>query len=122
MYGISSYRSQRKQTASPAQVVAMLFVELARRIESAASCLDVGDKLGAAGHLHHAREILTELQMALDPVPGAEPIVANLRRVYDWAFQELIAVSGTGDAAQARAVGRALEPLVEAWTAIQGSV
>lgn len=115
MNAIATYRSRRVETASPHQIVVMLYQELLRRIELGAAHLEEGSLTKASPHLHHAREILAELLASLEPVPGAEELVIRLAALYKWGMAELIAAGPPKDAARARAVGRAFEPLLDGW-------
>ncbi|MEQ1506439.1 MAG: flagellar export chaperone FliS [Myxococcota bacterium] len=116
MNAIASYKTRRLETASPHQIVVMLFQELQRRIELGARKLDDGKKGEAAPHFHHAREILAELLASLDPVPGSEELVKNLSGLYRWSVSELIAAGRDTDPARARAVSRAIQPVLEGFT------
>jgi flagellar protein FliS len=123
MNAIASYRSQRVQTASPHQVVVMLYQELLRRIELGAVHLEKSAFSEATVHFHHAREILMELLASLSPVPGAEELVANLTRLYKWGTAELVAVTRERDPARARKVAQVFEPLLDGWveTLVRGT-
>ncbi len=120
MYGINTYRSRRVDTASPAQVVLLLLLEAARQMELAAQCID-GEKGDAPSHLHAARNILTELQAALDPTGPAAELVGRLGPLYTWAQAELAAGGWRRDAPRIRAVGRAIAPLIEAWSIVRST-
>lgn len=123
MNAIASYRSRRVETASPHQILVMLYQELLRRIELGASKLEQNQPLEAIPHLHHARDILSELMSSLQPVDGAEKLVGNLMGMYKWGIAELAASYRTRSPEQARAVARAFEPLLDGWveTLVRGT-
>jgi flagellar protein FliS len=123
MNAIASYRSRRVETASPHQIVVMLYQELLRRIELGAVHLEKSSFTEATTHFHHAREILVELLASLAPVAGAEDLVANLTRLYKWGAAELVAVARERDPARARGVARVFEPLLDGWveTLVRGA-
>lgn len=112
---IASYRSRRIETASSVQIVVMLFQETLRRIELAATSLENGKVRDATGHFQHARNVIAELLGSLEPVPGAEQLVAKLASLYVWSAAELGEARRDRDPVRARQVVRALEPLLEAW-------
>lgn len=118
MHAIDCYRSRRVETASPAQAVLLLLREAARRVEMGAQAIEQ-DKPGETRlHLHAAREIVAELRAALDPANGAAAIVCELSALYSWAQGELASGSWKRDAERVRGVGRALVPLIEAWSTV----
>lgn len=118
MNAIASYRTRRVETASPLQVVVMLYQELLRRIELGAMQLEAGSPVQAAKHFHHGREIVSELLAGLDPAGGDPALVLNLSGLYKWTAAELIASTRDRDPARARRVATVLMPLLEGWTDI----
>jgi flagellar protein FliS len=117
MNAVMSYRSRRVDTASPLQVLVMLYQELLRRIELGAMSLEEGDRAAATDHLHRAREVLSELSASLDP-RAAEKLCADLAAIYAWSLGELVAAGRTGDALRARKVGRVIQPLLEGFQSV----
>lgn len=115
MNAIASYKSRRVETASPHQILVMLYQELLRRIELGASHLEKGESSAALPHLHHARTILIELMGSLQPVEGAEALVGNLMGLYKWGINELVNAGRDRKPETARAVARAFEPLLDGW-------
>jgi flagellar protein FliS len=113
-----SYRSRRVDTASPLQVLVMLYQELLRRIELGSLSIEEGDRSGAVSHFHRAREVLSELTAALDP-RAAEKLCADLGAIYAWSLGEIVAAGRTGDALRARKVAKVIEPLLEGFLAAQ---
>lgn len=120
MNAVMSYRSRRVDTASPLQVLIMLYQELLRRIELGATALEDEDRGTATSHFHRAREVLSELTAALDP-RSAEKLCADLGAIYAWSLGELVVCSRTGDALRARKVGRVIAPLLEGFQSAAGS-
>jgi flagellar protein FliS len=118
MNAVMSYRSRRVDTASPLQVLVMLYQELLRRIELGAMALDEDDRGAATSHFHRAREVLSELSAALDP-RAAEKLCADLGAIYAWSLGELVGSARTGDALRARKVARVIEPLLEGFQSAQ---
>lgn len=121
MNAVMSYRSRRVDTASPLQVLVMLYQELLRRIEVGATCIDEGERAEAVPHFHRAREILSELSAALDP-RAAEKLCADLGAIYAWSMGELVAAGRTGDALRARKVARVIQPLLDGFQSVSTGV
>lgn len=115
---IASYRSRRIETASSVQIVVMLFQEVMRRVELAAAALEAGKVRDATPHFQHARNVIAELLGSLEPVPGAEQLVARLASLYVWAAAELSKARQDRDPVRARGVIVALRPLLEAWNEV----
>lgn len=118
MNAIASYRTRRVDTASPLQLVVMLYQELLRRIELGSMQLESGSPVEAVKHFHHAREIVTELLAALDPSAESEALVLHLSGLYKWTAAELIAAGKDRDPARSRRVAEVLMPVLEGWTEI----
>ncbi|MEQ1564113.1 MAG: flagellar export chaperone FliS [Myxococcota bacterium] len=116
MHALAAYKSRRVETASPLQLLVMLNQEMLRRIELGAIQLEAANPVDASAHFHHAREILTELTAALDPVNGPTDLTARLGDLYRWSAAELVAAGREKDPGRARKVGDALMPVLEGWS------
>ena len=113
MRPIDQYRSNRVDSASKSQIVTMLFQEIGRRLEMALDANDRGSHEWR-GHLHHVREILIELRMALD-FEAAPELCKTLASLYDWESDELISAGRDQAARRIRGVIRVNEQLLEGW-------
>jgi flagellar protein FliS len=118
MNAIAAYRSRRVETASPLQILVMLFQELLRRIELGAVHLEAGRHTDASAHLHHAREILGELLASLRPVEGGEELIGRLGNLYVWGQAELVAAGRDRDPARVRRVSEVMMPILQGWTEV----
>ena len=100
-------------TASPQQLLVMLYDRLALDLERGQAALEAGDKLGAEPHLKHAQEIVLELRACLkvELWDGAPRLAA----LYSWLLTELIAANVKGDLRRVRDCQRIVEPLRDAW-------
>lgn len=115
MTGIARYRSTKVQSAPKQQVVILLLEEAIKRLGLAKVCITEGLPYSALiGHLHHTREILLELDGALD-FNAAPELCGQLRALYRWCMDELIAVGGDRDVAHLDGVARSLESLLMGW-------
>lgn len=118
MNAIAAYRSRRVETASPLQILVMLYQELLRRIELGSLHLEAGRANDASAHFHHAREILGELLASLQPVEGAVDLVERLASLYIWCQAELVAAGRERDPARSRKVAECVMPILEGWTEV----
>ena len=100
-------------TASPQQLLVMLYDRLALDLERGQTALIAGDRTAANEQLQHAQEIVMELQGSLrvDAWDGG-PRLASL---YTWLLTELIAANVKGDARRVTDCRRIVEPLRDAW-------
>jgi flagellar protein FliS len=100
-------------TASPQQLLVMLYDRLALDLERAQTALEAGDKAGADPHLKHAQDIVLELRASLnvDVWDGAPRLAA----LYNWLLTELIQANIRGDLRRVGDCRRIVEPLRDAW-------
>jgi flagellar protein FliS len=96
------YLSDRVATASPQQLLVMLYDRLA-----------LGDRAAAGEQLQHAQEIVLELRATLkvDVWEGGPRLAA----LYVWLVQELIQANLKGDVRRVRDCRKVVEPLRDAW-------
>lgn len=110
------YQAQSVATATPAQLVTMLYdralVAIGRVQQEAANG---GESVEVVNfELQRAQDILRELQMALDHDQGGQ-IAQNLHSLYDFCVDRLLQANLHKDLSQLDAVERTLRGLREAW-------
>ncbi|GAA1794659.1 flagellar export chaperone FliS [Planosporangium flavigriseum] len=107
------YLAQSIATASPGQLLVMLYDRLVVDLTQAEEALRAGDRETGSARLMHAQEIVAELHSTLDLSvwEGA----ADLARIYRFLLTELIKANVRGDADLAGACRRMVEPLRDAW-------
>lgn len=118
MDAYSQYRTQAVTTASPAQLVAMLY-------QGAVTAITVAEQAmrdGAAGNteqahreLVRAQAIVNELTVSLDHDAGGQ-IAANLASLYEFCNDRLVRANLHKDASLLPAVRQTLAGLSEAWS------
>ncbi len=111
------YQTQAVTTASPAQLVQMLYhgaVGAVTRAEQA--LLRGGDGVIESAHddLVRAQDIITELVVSLDHEAGGD-IATNLARLYDYCLDRLRRANLDKDPALLPSVRAVLADLAEAW-------
>lgn len=100
-------------TASPHQLLVMLYDRLALDLERAEESLSLGDREAARGPVMHAQEIVLELRASLQvEVWEGGPRLAAL---YSWLVTELIQANVKGDLRRVRDCRKVVEPLRDAW-------
>ena len=107
------YLGDSVATASPQQLLVMLYDRLALDLERAEESLTLGDREAARGPVMHAQEIVLELRASLQvDVWDGGPRLAAL---YSWLVQELIQANVKGDIRRVRDCRKVVEPLRDAW-------
>jgi flagellar secretion chaperone FliS len=112
-----SYLAQSVATASPAQLVLMLFDGALGRIARAEKGLRsgvTGDVIKACADLTRAQAIVTELQLSLDRTRGGE-IASNLDALYTYCLEQLTVANRGRDTAPLAIVTKVLGDLRDAW-------
>jgi flagellar protein FliS len=100
-------------TASPQQLLVMLYDRLALDLERGHDALVAGDREAAGEQLKHAQEIVLELRASLKiEVWDGGPRLAAL---YSWLLTELIAANVKGDLRRVGDCRKIVEPLRDAW-------
>ncbi len=100
-------------TASPQQLLVMLYDRLALDLERGEEALVQGDRQGAHEPLLHAQEIILELRASLNvDVWDGGPRLAAL---YAWLLGELMQANLKGEVRRVRDCRAVVEPLRDAW-------
>jgi flagellar protein FliS len=100
-------------TASPQQLLVMLYDRLALDLERGEQALVDGDRQAASEQLMHAQEIVLELRASLrvDVWDGGP----RLSALYAWVLGELIQANLKRDVRRVRDCRKIVEPLRDAW-------
>ena len=127
---LAAYKETRVKTASPGQLVVMLYEEAVKQCDRAIELLSAGraskpaniDKANAA--IGKVQDIITELMASLDFELGGD-IAKNLFSLYMFFNRELMEANIAKDSPRISAVRAMLEELRSAWsvaaTQAQGS-
>ncbi len=107
-------------TASPHQLLVMLYDRLALDLERGETAMAVGDREMASAQLQHAQEIILELQASLkvDIWDGGP----RLSALYAWLLSELIRANTKGDLRRIADCRAIVEPLRDAWAEAAASL
>lgn len=109
----ATYLAASVSTASPAQLLVMLYDRLSLDLRRAVDALDTGARDGAHQHLLHAQDIVVELRATLkvDTWSGGPGLAA----LYDYLLTELITANVNKDRAIAQACLGTVEELRDVW-------
>ncbi len=107
------YLGDKVSTASPQQLLVMLYDRLALDLDRAQAALAAGNREAAGEQLNHAQEIVIELRSSLqvDAWEGG-PRLASL---YSWLLTELVQANVKADKNRVAACLLVVEPLRDAW-------
>ncbi len=107
------YLGDTVATASPQQLLVMLYDRLALDLERAQGALAEGDRRAAGEQLLHAQEIVLELRSSLqvDVWEGGPRLAA----LYGWLHSELVQANVKGDRNRVESCRQVVEPLRDAW-------
>jgi flagellar protein FliS len=107
------YLGDSVATASPQQLLVMLYDRLALDLERAENALVAGDRLEAGTQLRHAQDIVFELRSSLqvDVWEGGPRLAA----LYTWLITELVQANVKADRNRVTSCRQVVEPLRDAW-------
>ncbi|MBZ5610071.1 MAG: flagellar export chaperone FliS [Acidobacteriia bacterium] len=110
----NEYLSQRVETASPVELIRILYEAALRTLDEALAALYSGDILKRGRAVTKAIEILSELQMSLrcDVQPEYSNTLAGL---YSYMQQQLIRAHAEQSESRLQEVARLLRTLLEGW-------
>jgi flagellar protein FliS len=107
------YMGDTVATASPQQLLVMLYDRLALDLQRAQTAFSGGDHAEASRQLLHAQDIVTELHSSLKvEVWDGGPRLAAL---YTWLLTELVNANVKRDANRVASCLQVVEPLRDAW-------
>jgi flagellar protein FliS len=107
------YLADAVTTASPGQLLVMLYDRLATDLTHAERFLQAGDREAGSARLLHAQDIITELRATLDV--NAWDGGPGLAALYGFLFTDLVQANVRQDADRVTACRRIVEPLRDAW-------
>ena len=112
-----AYRASSVMTASPGQLVVMLYDGALRFLGQAAAAMRADDPLACDHKLRRAEAIIDELHTVLDKERGGE-IASRLEGIYVFCKRLLIEARIDGDAGKIDKVSELLGDLRGAWAEI----
>ena len=110
-----TYLAATVQTASPAQLLIMLYDRLNLDVERAADALRTGRPADAHGPLLHAQDIILELNASLDVTVWSG--AAGLASIYDYLHGQLVRANMRKDLAITESCLSLVSQLRDTWRA-----
>ena len=112
--GRNQYVKNRAATATPAQLVAMLFDGVIASLRRAAEAETSGRRAEASEQLVRAQRIVTELRCSLNFEAGS--LASDLDRIYEFVWRQLVTANVTRDPLLVMRCLELILPLQEAWS------
>jgi flagellar protein FliS len=113
---LRQYTNHSAQTATPGQLVVMLYDGFLRFAAQGKAAMERGDIGEAAQRLTRAQDIVTELRVSLDMTQG--PVAQNLASIYEYVGERLTASRLTRDSEEVAEAVRCMADLRSAWAQI----
>lgn len=123
MNNVNNYRQTHISSASPMELVLMLYDEAIRSLSKAEESFTVTtpERFETIHqNIMHAQNVITELAVSLDMGRGGE-IAANLQRLYDFMHHHLCHANARKIVEPIREVRLMLEELRDAWKTVAKS-
>jgi len=114
MNAYQTYRQTQAHTATPGELIVMLYQGAARFVARGVEGIQEGNVTQAHTYLMKAQEIVSELRVSLDVEKGGE-VGRNLASLYDFMLQRLMDANLRKVAAPAQEVEVLLRELLPAW-------
>ncbi|MBP8613983.1 MAG: flagellar export chaperone FliS [Firmicutes bacterium] len=110
---LEAYRQSKVETASPAELVLMLYNGCLKYMRNAVQCIKSKDYSGANESLIHAQDIIDELRVSLDFSMGE--IADSLASVYDFVYSSLVSANLKKDAEQIQDTITVMTEIRDGW-------
>jgi flagellar secretion chaperone FliS len=121
MSNVREYRENKVKTASPMQLILLLYDECLRSLSKAQKAFDIDgpERFETIGnHLLHAQDIITELAVSLDMEQGGE-VAKNLHNLYDFMVNHLSDANVKKQPQAIADVQKMMTELREAWQQVE---
>lgn len=115
---ISQYKKNAVTTASPLQLVIMLYDGCLRFMTNADQAMQRKDIFSQNQNCQRAQNIITELISTLDMDRGGE-IATNLYQLYNYAYDQLIMANINDDQVALKQSMKVFEELRQSWSALE---
>jgi len=115
--GYDTYQRIQTETASPGQLIALLYDAMLRSLERAQAGLEQRDLETAHAPLLRAQDIVLELMASLDVDAAGEAgaIARQIAPLYEYMYRRLLDASLKKDVAAVKEVRRLVQPVRDAW-------
>lgn len=114
MSGYGAYKKASITTASPGQILIMLYEAAIKHLKKAQACIDAKDIPGKGLAIGKVTDIVNELNATLNFEVGGQ-VAKDLEALYNFITNELLKANLNNDKEQLGRVIKILENLLEGW-------
>ena len=114
---LSTYKQMSIETASPAELVLMLYNRALRSMEEAVERLGLKDMEGTNRSLPKAQEIVDELRFSLN-IPAGGKLAQDLDDVYQYVNSRLLMANVKKDASLVNEAAKVLTQIRDGWAEV----
>ncbi len=113
-YGAKTYKNTSITTATPEQVLLMLYEAAIKSLKLAKTAMEKKNIPEKCKHIKKATDIITELASTLDHKKGAQ-VAEQLESLYSFCTTELLKANINNDVASIESVTKIMTTLYEGW-------
>lgn len=113
-YGAKNYKQMQIKTASPTQILIMLYEAAIQHVKKAADAIQQKDIPKKGLHIGKAHDIINELNTSLNHEVG-QAVAKDLERLYNFMVSQLLKANIENNIDALHSVQKNLETLLEGW-------
>jgi flagellar protein FliS len=113
-YGAKNYKQMQITTASPAQILIMLYEGAIQNVKKAISAMEHKNTAEKGKYIGKTHDIINELTLSLNHEVAGQ-IAQDLERLYNFMVTQLLKANVDNDKEALVAVQKNLETLLEGW-------
>ena len=113
-YGANQYRQTSVTTATPGQILIMLYEAAIKNVKKASYCIQSGDIPGKGVAIVKTHDIINELINSLDFNVGGD-VARELERLYNFIIDQLVLANRENRVEPLQTVHKVLETLLIGW-------
>lgn len=117
----NQYKQMAVKTASPGQILLMLYEAAIQNVKKASDCIVKKDLAGKGKYIGKAHDIINELTNTLNFEVGGD-IARNLERLYNFIVEQLVKANMQNTKEPLEAATKVLETLLTGWKEAVGQV
>lgn len=113
-YGAKNYKQMQISSASPTQILILLYEGAIQNVKRAIHAIDKGNIADKGKYISKAHDIINELTVSLNHEVGGK-IAQDLERIYNFMIAQLLKANIETNKEPLNAVIKNLETLLEGW-------
>ena len=114
MPGVNTYKKMAVQTATPGQILIMLYEGAIQNLRKAIACVETKDMQGKGKYIVKTHDIINELINSLNFDIGGD-VARDLERLYNFMVQQLLKANIENKKEHLETVKKLMEDLLSSW-------